>query len=195
MINFDDFEIFRENLSTLRKLSMDDSDALGIQYMTDSEMEAVDFDAVKTEYMNQLGLSEENAASIDAIVDHMGNRNIIFIEFKNGNMKNEKRKVKDKIRDSLLIFNDITGKNITYSRQWIDFILVYNLEKNPVPNQLTKRSVQDSASRYEIAKYFLGKGNKELIRFDLERFEKLYFRSVHTYSKKEFEIFLQKQCG
>lgn len=52
-----------------------------------------------------------------------------IIEFKNGDMKSEKRRVKDKIRDSLLLFCDITEMRIAETRKAMDFILVYNIEK------------------------------------------------------------------
>jgi len=73
----------------------------------------------------------------------------------------------------------------------MDFILAYNLEKNPLPNQLTKGMVQESNSHTAIGKYFLQKGGQEYILLDLERFKKLYFREVHTYSQEEFEQYIQ----
>ena len=125
MIDWKNYKIFSDNLSNLKEISKDDSDKENIDYMTDSLKEAVNFDAVKTEYTNGLNLSEENATSVDGIFE-MSNH-LIFIEFKNGNMKNQKRSVKDKIRDSLLIFCDITGKQVKDTREWLEFILVYNL--------------------------------------------------------------------
>lgn len=186
MINLESYKIFRENKETLKEASKDDSDISNVQYMTESKKEAVNFDRVKRHYVNALGLSEDNAASVDAIMqweDH-----IDFIEFKNGKVNN--RNVKDKIRDSLLLFLDITGKNIQYSRENLDFIVVYNLEKNPLPNQLKKGTPQESPSSIAIADYFLKKAHKKLIRFDLERYEKLYFRKIHTYPKEKFEEYL-----
>ena len=35
---------------------------------------------------------------------------------------------------------------------------------------------------------------KEFIRFDLEKFKKLYFYDVHTYSKEEFEEYLKEHA-
>lgn len=189
MIDLNSYPIFAGNKKTLRETSKDDSNILDIQYMTQSDAEAVDFDMVKRRYANALGLSEENAASVDAIIqlkDH-----VAFIEFKNGKVNN--RNIKDKARDSLLIFSDITGKNISYIREQTDFIVVYNSEKNPMPNQIKKDRVQESASRAAIADYFMSKAQKEFILFDLERYKKLYFREVHTYSKEKFEEYLKVQ--
>ena len=190
MIDWEIQKIFTNNSSTLKKISRDDSDKEKIEYRTESERPAVDFDAVKTEYTNSLNLSEENADSVDGMFE--ANGSLVFVEFKNGNMKNEKAKVKSKIRDSLLIFCDITKTRIDDTRKIAEFILVYNLNKNPLPNQLKKQSVQESQSRVNIAKYLCQKAGKEFIRFDLERFQTLYFKAVHTYSKDEFEKYLIK---
>lgn len=89
----------------------------------------------------------------------------------------------------------IVSKDISYTRQAVDFVLVYNLGKNPVPDQMKKEEVRESAKREEIAKYLLGKAGGELIRFDLGKYKKLYFREVHTYSEREFEKYLKEMKG
>ena len=38
-----------------------------------------------------------------------------------------------------------------------------------------------------------GKGNEELIRFDLERYKHLYFHEVHTYTKAEFDKYIEEK--
>ena len=189
MIDWKSYKIFTDNISNLKELSIDDSDKDNIHYMTDSLKEAVDFDTVKASYANDLDLSEECASSVDGIFKN--SNNLVFVEFKNGNMKGEKRKVKDKIRDSLLIFGHITGVHIADTREWLEFVLVYNIEKNPMPNQVQRESVRESYSRVEIAKHFSKKAKEEFIRFGLERFKTLYFKEVHTYSEEEFEEYLQ----
>lgn len=191
MIDLDTYKIFRVNKTTLKETSKDDRDRESVQYMTDSSIEVVDFDKVKRHYANQLHLSEECAASADALAKI--DDKLLMIEFKNGKVNN--RNVKDKVRDSLLFFCDITGKNISYTRENLDFIVVYNQQKNPLPNQLKKQTsemIQDSPSREAIGKYFLKKGNEEFILFDLERYKRLYFREVHTYSTEEFGKYVKK---
>lgn len=183
-------KIFTNNRSTLKKISRDDSNKEKIEYMTESERAAVDFDTVKTDYANSLNLSEETADSVDGMFE--ANGSLVFVEFKNGNMKNEKAKVKSKIRDSLLIFCDIIGAEIENTRKMVEFILVYNIDKNPMPNQLKNQQIQESQSRLNIAQYLCQRAGKEFIRFDLERFQTLYFKEVHTYSKEEFEKYLLK---
>lgn len=191
MINLDDYPLFCIKAS-LKNLSLDDSDPNDIQYMTESELQAVDFDKVKEEYERSLGLVSDHADSVDAIM--CTPESIVFIEFKNGKMKSERAKVKTKMRDSLLIFGGITGKTITYTRQHVDYILVYNESKNPLPNQLTRDVEQDSPSKRFIAKHLAQKGKQEFILYDLERFKQLYFREVHTYTQHEFETFLAKNA-
>lgn len=92
--------------STLKDTSKDTSDLNNIKYMTDSCIEVVNFDTVKTVYLNDIGLSEECASSVDALIEQ---ENVVyFIEFKNGKLKSSvKRDIKDKVRDSLLFYDDI----------------------------------------------------------------------------------------
>lgn len=169
MIHLDEYEIFRQNKTTLKETSKDDEHH---EYMVESEFPVYNFDMVKRQYANGLGLSEEVAASVDAVVQNQ--ETISFIEFKNGKVNNQN--INGKIRDSLLIFCDITESNISYTRENVDFYVVYNEEKNPDPNH----------SRNTIAAYFMGKGNEEYIRFGLEKYRHMYFREVHTYKKEEF---------
>ena len=163
MMEYNLYETFREHISTLKECSKDHSDPDCIKFMTESQLEAINFDTVKTKYANDLVLSEECAASVDALLET--DENIAFVEFKNGKVNN--RNIKDKIRDSLLLFCDLTKQTISDTRKNLDFIVVYNEEKNPLPNQFKKQAVSDAPSRIAIGKYFLGKGNEELIRFDL----------------------------
>lgn len=134
MINLKLYPILLDNRKSLRETSKDDSDPNDIQYMTSSETEVVNFDLVKRHYVNGFGLSEDAITSVDAIVP-LEDR-ILFVEFKNGQVNN--RNIKDKARDSLLVFLEIIGENIAFSRSNIDFIVVYNLEKNPLPRQVQK---------------------------------------------------------
>lgn len=190
MINFDDYALLRDskNRCSLKEASKDFSDASHMQYMTESELEVINFDLVKRQYLNNLNLSEDFASSIDAIIP--SKESIVFVEFKNGKVEN--RNIKSKIRDSLLIFLDIIGGNLTFSRQNIEFILVYNSAKHPLPKQSSNELVQNSPSRVELSSCLAKKSGEEFIQFDLERYKKLYFKSVHTYTKDEFEAYLHK---
>lgn len=181
MIDVDAYDILSRNRTTLKELSKDTSGDEVI-YMTESSLEAIDFDHVKTEYTNSLNLSEESASSLDALA-FIGSSSL-FIEFKNGNMHNEKRKVKDKIRDSLLILSDIIKCDISFTRENLSFILVYNKDK-------TSRS-HGPNSRQAISEHIMNKANIEEIRFGLDVFPILYFKEVHTYNEEEFEAYLSR---
>lgn len=189
MINLDQYDLFAENKTTLKQASMDDSAGEdGIQYMTESQMEVVDFDMVKRRYANRQGCSEECAASVDALFS-MGDH-ITFAEFKNGKVNN--RNVKDKIRDSLLIFSDITKKTASYTREHADLVLVYNQEKNPGSKRIKEDELPVSPSRVTIGNWVCAKAGRELVLFDIGKYAPIYFRAVHTYTVEQFEEYLRK---
>ena len=192
MINLDDYDLFRDNKDTLKELSKDDPNdgQSDPEYMTESEVLAVDFDEVKRLYTNAHGHSENDASSVDGL--SCTDQKIVFLEFKNGVVSNKSRiNIKDKVRDSLLIFGDITNTNVSYTRQNADFVLVYNENKNPAPNQLTGRVVQaPTKSLLTIAQCLAKLGEEDFVRFGMERFKGLYFKNVHTYTQEEFEKFI-----
>ena len=65
----------------------------------------------------------------------------------------------------------LSNSRVSFCRNNVNFILVYNEEKNP-----NKTDVKEDKSR-----------------FNLEKFEKLYFHAVYTYTESEFEQeFVQK---
>lgn len=84
----------------------------------------------------------------------------------------------------ILIFNDIVQKNISFCRENLYFILVYNEEKNSCGKNEVK---QQDSSKIVISKYIHKKAKKKFIRFGLAKFEKIYFKEVFTYTEKEFE--------
>lgn len=176
-----EIQIFKDNIDTIREVSFDVENKV---HMIDSDVNVVNFDKVKTKYANNLKLSEEVSASVDAL--GFTEDSWVFIEFKNGKMQNEKRQIKVKIKDSLLIFCDIAKKNISETRKRMDFVLVYNEKLNPLPNQITREVQASTEARDKIGKYFMKKANKELILYNLENFQTLYFKAVHTYTENEF---------
>ena len=67
---------------------------------------------------------------VDAILQIDGK--ILFIEFKNGKIKDKQSdSIVIKILESLLMFCDIADCKISQVREVADLILVYNAEKNP----------------------------------------------------------------
>jgi len=183
MIDIDSIKIFNDNKSTLRTTSKDDSNEI---FLTESILEVVNFDMVKKDYIRNFEIAEE-PASVDALCSD-GNGELYFIEFKNGYI--DKKAVYEiwlKIFDSLLIFTDITCKSINFTRKNMKLILVYNEGKNPLPEGVVDK-LQVSLSRESIARFFIEKkARRKFIRFDLERFDELYFKGVFTYPQTVFE--------
>ena len=85
MLNVNDYDILRNHQCSLQETSKDTSKAK-VQYMTTCTKKVVDFDAVKTEFLNSLNETEECAKSVDAFVIDDYN---YFIEFKNGDARKE----------------------------------------------------------------------------------------------------------
>lgn len=183
---YDKFELFKNSLSSLKETSKD-SDSKEISYMTESDLQVVNFDKVKEKYAKKLGVSETPCSNDALYLSEAGN--YYFIEFKNGKIQsNVIYNVYNKIYDSLLIFTDIVDERVSFCRNNVNFILVYNEEKNP-----NNTDVKEDKSRVAIGKHFMKKGGKRFVRFNLEKFEKLYFHAVYTYTESEFEQeFVQK---
>ena len=99
MININNYKFFKNNLSTLKEISKDNSKTI-VEYMTESILPVVNFDGVKTEYLKSFHLSDELAKSCDGLL--CLNDKDIFIEFKNGKSINASE-IKIKIKESLLI--------------------------------------------------------------------------------------------
>ena len=176
--------IFKQNMSTFKETSYDkDGEEPG--YMTDSQIQVINFDKVKDGYIKNLALSN-TPCSNDALYFGKDNK-IFFVEFKNGVLDERPRRnfnLCKKIYDSLLIFNDIVNKNISFCRENLYFILVYNESKN---RREACRTEKEESSKAIISKKIHKKAKKKFVRFGLDRFEKLYFKEVFTYTESEFE--------
>lgn len=177
---YDNIEIFGKNIDTFQETSKD-TDSGEIKYMMQSDVEVVNFDNVKNDYIQGMKLSNTPCSNDALYIDEQGE--YFFVEFKNGVMKKDKIfNVYNKIYDSLLIINDIIGENISFCREHVNFILVYNESKNPDDHT---KPVENS--RVAIGKYFSAKASKKFVRFDLNRLKKIYFKDIYTYTEKEFE--------
>ena len=189
MININNYKFFKNNLSTLKEISKDDSETI-VEYMTKSILPVVNFDGVKTEYLKSFHLSDELAKSCDGLL--CLNDKDIFIEFKNGKSINASE-IKIKIKESLLILTAIiTPDEIFEIKNKGTFILVYNKDKNPITKQeIKQKGIQESPSRDFLIRYSLNIGGKEFIRYGLEKFDK-FFNEVHTYCQEDFEKYIKQ---
>lgn len=163
-------------------------------YLVDSELECCNFDKIKTAFCNSFSCSEECLASVDSL--SLTKHGVpVFIEFKSGKVPTND--VKRKIKDSFLIFSALTDIPLIDFRTQCDFVLVYAQAKNPLDHQeqkairesnnhLSSSEITESPSYQAIGRGISKLGNKEIVRFDLEKLGKLFFRTTHTYTEEEF---------
>ena len=146
MIDFRNYALLVGNITTLHETSKDASNKDNIQYMTDSNVKVVDFDKVKECYHNLY--AQDNQKDLISSADALAktSESLVLIEFKNGNMQNsdQKRKVKEKLRDSLLLLSGIIDKSTAYSRVNVDFVLVYNEDKDKPRLSISKHILRKS---------------------------------------------------
>lgn len=193
MINFDDYDILKNNISTLKETSIDNHDKTNIRYMTYSEKEAINFDNVKREYIKKLSLSEEPRSN-DALFINKNNA-LVFVEFKNGSIDPTKKfAIRKKIYDSVIILTDIMNIGVSKLRDSMEYILVYNAEVNKDEKDVLEKQksfVQPSSAFDTIAKSISAMGKTEYVCFGVKSFENYCFHKVHTYTEAEFENYLK----
>ncbi len=167
----------RKVQSTMHAVSVDDSDKKHIEYMTESMAEVVNFDLVKREYMNDIGMSEDDAKSVDGLFQVKNTSSeddgIYMIEFKNGNIN--ARDIERKVRDSILIFQSITNTQLESTRNNVSFILVYNAEKH-------RMSYRD-----KIAQAKADQSKMDFCSFGLSHLKGFCFKRVFAYDQNQFE--------
>lgn len=182
MIDIDNIEILKNSICPINEASIDNHNG-NVICMTDSLLDVVNFDRVKDAYIESLGVSKIPKSS-DAF--YVSKNKMYLIEFKNGRMDAKKIfDVRRKIFDSLLILTDILQIGISCTRKDLSYILVYNETRNPVNEK--ENELQISPSRVKIADYFLHQGKSKFIRFNLEEFERMYFKDMFTVTVSEFE--------
>lgn len=196
MLQLNRYKIFNANVDTLHNLSVDNSTPPREEFVTGSQLLAVDFDHVKDEYTRNLHITNESSDSVDALINIRGVST--FVEFRNGKIV-EKKKIRNKARDSLLILCDIANKHIGYTRQYMNFILVYNAAKNPMTTDERQMISEDyglepgNGSLEYICRQLTKLSNKKFVRFGLELLQTMYFKDVYTFTKKEFEVYLNEK--
>lgn len=177
-----EYDFFKYKTS-IKKTSYDDAQN---QYMTESELEVIDFDKVKEKYIENLKLAEP-PKSCDSLFFLDSNKKV-FIEFKNG--KVELFNVRKKIYDSILIFSDLTQCGISKTREEIEYILVYNYDANKNNRNYisdSSRNIQETEG-FKTFCDFVSKNAKEpILRFKLNDFKNYLVKNIYTYTSKEFE--------
>ena len=135
--------IFADNKKSLCEVSLDNSDKNYPVNMIDNTYEyfqdmVVDFDGVKTDFCKSFSKSEEVFKSADALYFDEVKNKLVFVEFKNGKVKG----IKEKLKDSLLVFSDIAAVDLEFCRKYCEYIVVYNYEAN-------KKYVEDEKQKLE----------------------------------------------
>lgn len=170
MINTDLHDI-KNHKKTLKECSYDKAHD---EHMCTSELRVIDFDGVKSSYLNRQGFSEEKARSVDVLAS--GNNQLTYlIEFKNGNIKNERHGVQLKIRDSLLMLCDICKCRISDTRENAVFVLVYNEERTDL-NWETKRALGLATLKGTAVPYL-----------ELDKIEGFLVKKAYMLTQKQFE--------
>ena len=177
MIDLSKKNILTDNLTTLEETSYD---KINSQYMTHSNFEVVHFDKVKEKYIfKKTGIPSKNLRSNDALVILNDGKEpkFIFIEFKNGNLDKiyheefEHEKIRSKINESLWILNDILDETLSFDKNNINYILVYNKEKN---------------NNYALKTISAKKAGKSFLIGGFSRYN-VFFHDVKTVNDDEFK--------
>lgn len=193
LIDFNEYSILKDNMSTLRETSLDDHDPNSIAYLTNSDRGAVNFDNVKRKYVENLHLHEEPKSNDALFINDMGK--LVFVEFKNGFMDGQKKfAVRKKIYDSIIILTDILNVGVSHLRDNMEYILVYNESVNACEKDVLKKkkeAVQHSQSFDYFAKSLSRLADEEYVCFGIKIFENYCFSKVHTYTEKEFARYLE----
>ena len=107
MINLSDYPIFEAEMETLADTAIDPQHPHEAP-LTLSCLPAVNFDRVKDKHVSTLSNVIEQPSSVDALLQFP--ESVAMVEFKNGEIDNKtQRNLRDKVRDSLLIFCEITN--------------------------------------------------------------------------------------
>ena len=105
------------------------------------------------------------------------NENLIFLEFKNGNIDSKTKKdICDKIFSSVLVLLTILDEKVSDLKSKLKFILIYNKDKNGDINIAINLSKDAKSS--------------ECKKFDLSGYGKLYFSQTNIFDKDKFNAFL-----
>ena len=142
------------------------------EFMTANKISVIDFDQVKNKYLKERSLYEDNAKSVDALY-MLNNEVLCFTEFKNGDFKASE--IIEKSLSSVLMFCDITSKDLSYMRENAVFVLVYNGEEKKLETRqiMTKKKAHRAKDKYSL--------------FGLEHLDGFCFKSIVEIEKSEFD--------
>lgn len=152
-----------------------------MNYMSDSSLNVISFDAFKEEYLSMQGLEKSMANSADALTSSA--ENTYLIEFKNGETI-DNHQVENKLKDSVTILCDVWNKTISDTRKEIIFVLVYNEDAKNIP--ITERRAISMANKsgQPHARFGLNKANlyvKKALIYNKNELKKSYYHSLKRF--------------
>ena len=199
-------DIFIDNKKPLFKVSEDDSDEENPVYMVGIDEDiskdiVIDFDDVKTAFCKKFHKSNEVFKSVDALLYSEVKNKLIFVEFKNGKVKD----VKTKLKDSLLVFSNIVDVDLKFCRKYLEYIVVYNYGKNKqyVEQEKDKYRKEGQNKSQSLSREYMEGFVKplfrlakdEIILWDLKLMKDICVSEVHTYTVDEFIKYYSKNCN
>lgn len=170
--------MFENFMSNLKDTSFDKDKEI---YLVQNKEICIDFDKYCDSYCRHVVKGNGFLKSVDSVIEN--NEKVYFIEFKNKNICDALvYDVTVKCYDSLLMYFDKTGQNITQSRDNYYFILVTNNEIEPKTTDSLKK----------IKKTIKEKANKKWQEF-LRKFQSSYFKSIKNLGPVSFNTFLSNE--
>lgn len=192
-------DFFKDCYNSLADCSIDDSEKTNIVKMVNESYQyasdqVINFDSVKTKFCNKFNKSYEAFKSADCLIYNYNNGKYVFVEFKNGKVKH----IKDKLKDSLHVFNDILEKNLDFCRTKCEYIVVYNYEKHQtyVNQEIAKEFKHDAIEEgyKEFFDIMFKLSKKEIYLFGIELMKGICVSDVHTYDIEQFKHFYNENC-
>lgn len=173
------YQIFNDCIDNLYNTSLDNKTSEHMSQNT--TLEVINFDKVAEQHtFSGTNIITSGFRSNDALIILNNGSQYIFVEFKNGNIdatpniEFKQEQIRTKINESLWIFNDITGKDVSYTRSNVKYVLVYNKDRN---------------KRFALKKSLSTKAKRKLIINRLEHFFCL-FKDIQTLNEDEFNTLI-----
>jgi len=178
---------FPKHIYSLSKISEDDKNSISLCLYKN---EFFDFDKIAKEY-------HSSWATTDMIFFDLNRKYIVFVEYKNGEIKSkDKPKIKQKFLDTLALFYKIltVDKNIFWEYKTY-LLFVTNKQKNS--NQENHRNYLSSTDD------FLNILEDNIILYGFDRYKPWYFDEIKTpfcdefaqLMKSEFKITLEEETS
>lgn len=166
-------EILKDHTCSLRKASHDKSNE---KHMCESKMRIINFDKIPREYAKVKQLDVLPNSNDALYISRTGKW--YFIEFKNGRV--DKINIFRKIYDSLIMLVELEViSDFKFSRDHIEYILVYNEDKNA--------RVQEAPDREANYAFIRERAQQEKKLFGVDKLERYLFFDTHTYTTEVFE--------